>query len=391
MNIGCFLYLLHLPCTTQTAVAPPLTSPPGFSTWDSCEVNNCGFGLQVDQICSTFFVEYQDLVVWVLLRFDACLFYFLISIGIKCLLVASLLVFLQETSATPVTKEELGRATWTLLHTLAAQYPDKPTRQQKKDVKELMGILSRIYPCKECADHFKEVLSIEEVLNDAVGVEDRGLEAVEIDIVGLLELVFVVGGDGGGAEPKLPLLMAVEGATLGDLVRSSSFPTICLRTLSTYAGPAQTPAELAQASVKVSLSRANKASSYLSTLRTSSKRKAGALSDCLSQIFNTVDELGRTLSELKHLRRSYKQKSFQALALKPSNTDQNETQANPVQAGSQGDFSQWLCHVHNIVNRSLGKLVFPCERVDARWGKLECEQRACDLQGITTNFGKEIR
>ncbi|XP_028780588.1 FAD-linked sulfhydryl oxidase ERV1 isoform X3 [Neltuma alba] len=73
-----------------------------------------------------------------------------------------------KSAATPVTKEELGRATWTFLHTLAAQtsqqrglfsqYPDNPTRQQKKDVKELMGILSRMYPCKECADHFKEVL-----------------------------------------------------------------------------------------------------------------------------------------------------------------------------------------------------------------------------------------
>ncbi|XVF45006.1 hypothetical protein PTKIN_Ptkin02bG0170800 [Pterospermum kingtungense] len=121
-------------------------------------------------------------------------------------------------SAAPVTKEELGRATWTFLHTLAAQYPENPTRQQKKDVKELMSILSRMYPCKECADHFKEVL-----------------------------------------------------------------------------------------------------------------------------------------------------------------------RANPVQAGSHDEFSQWLCHVHNVVNRSLGKLVFPCERVDARWGKLECEQRACDLQGTTTN------
>ncbi|ESR36086.1 FAD-linked sulfhydryl oxidase ERV1 [Citrus sinensis] len=57
--------------------------------------------------------------------------------------------------------------------------------------------------------------------------------------------------------------------------------------------------------------------------------------------------------------------------------------ANPVQAESHDEFSQWLCHVHNVVNRSLGKLVFPCERVDARWGKLECEQRACDLQGTT--------
>ncbi|KAH6794944.1 Erv1/Alr family protein [Perilla frutescens var. hirtella] len=125
-------------------------------------------------------------------------------------------------SSGPTTKEELGRATWTFLHTLAAQYPEKPTRQQKKDVKELMAILSRMYPCKECADHFKEVI-----------------------------------------------------------------------------------------------------------------------------------------------------------------------RANPVQAGSQDEFSHWLCHVHNVVNRSLGKLVFPCERVDARWGKLECEQRACDLQGTMMDFKSE--
>ncbi|XP_065869841.1 FAD-linked sulfhydryl oxidase ERV1 [Euphorbia lathyris] len=124
-------------------------------------------------------------------------------------------------SAGPVTKEDLGRATWTFLHTLAAQYPENPTRQQKKDVKELMAIMSRMYPCKECADHFKEVL-----------------------------------------------------------------------------------------------------------------------------------------------------------------------RANPVQAGSQTEFSQWLCHVHNVVNRSLGKLVFPCERVDARWGKLDCEQRLCDLQGTSTDISR---
>ncbi|XP_050210603.1 FAD-linked sulfhydryl oxidase ERV1 [Mercurialis annua] len=129
-------------------------------------------------------------------------------------------LFNKGKSAAPVTKEELGRATWTFLHTLAAQYPENPTRQQKKDVKELMGILSRMYPCKECADHFKEVLRV-----------------------------------------------------------------------------------------------------------------------------------------------------------------------NPVQAGSHAEFSRWLCYVHNVVNRSIGKLVFPCERVDARWGKLECEQRACDLQGITSTFG----
>ena len=37
-----------------------------------------------------------------------------------------------------VSKEELGRATWTMLHTLAVQYPQAPTKQQQKDVRTLV-------------------------------------------------------------------------------------------------------------------------------------------------------------------------------------------------------------------------------------------------------------
>ncbi|KAK9810045.1 hypothetical protein WJX72_003903 [[Myrmecia] bisecta] len=55
-------------------------------------------------------------------------------------------------------KDELGRATWTLLHVLAAQFPEEPTRSQQKDVKTLIGLLTRIYPCADCAKHFKEVV-----------------------------------------------------------------------------------------------------------------------------------------------------------------------------------------------------------------------------------------
>lgn len=56
------------------------------------------------------------------------------------------------------TKAELGRATWTFLHTLAAQYPDKPSKQQQKDVKALVDCLTRIYPCGDCAAHFREMV-----------------------------------------------------------------------------------------------------------------------------------------------------------------------------------------------------------------------------------------
>lgn len=55
-------------------------------------------------------------------------------------------------------KEQLGQSTWILLHTLAAQLPEKPTRQQQRDVKALIDILTRIYPCGDCAQHWKQIV-----------------------------------------------------------------------------------------------------------------------------------------------------------------------------------------------------------------------------------------
>mmetsp|Transcript_5890 Transcript_5890/g.36506 ORF Transcript_5890/g.36506 Transcript_5890/m.36506 type:complete len:188 (+) Transcript_5890:293-856(+) len=57
-----------------------------------------------------------------------------------------------------VDREVLGRSTWTLLHTLAAQFPEHPTKQQKKDAKTLLDVLTRIYPCGECAHHFQKLV-----------------------------------------------------------------------------------------------------------------------------------------------------------------------------------------------------------------------------------------
>lgn len=51
----------------------------------------------------------------------------------------------------PLDKDDLGRSTWNLLHTMAAVYPDKPSEQQKQDVNTLFGVLSRNYPCDMCA------------------------------------------------------------------------------------------------------------------------------------------------------------------------------------------------------------------------------------------------
>lgn len=43
---------------------------------------------------------------------------------------------------------ELGRSSWGLLHSVAAYFPDKPTEQQQQDGKNLLSIVSRLYPCE---------------------------------------------------------------------------------------------------------------------------------------------------------------------------------------------------------------------------------------------------
>ena len=57
-----------------------------------------------------------------------------------------------------VSKEELGRVTWLLLHSIASQYPDEPTEREKRDAKNLLNALATLYPCKECQTHFQTVI-----------------------------------------------------------------------------------------------------------------------------------------------------------------------------------------------------------------------------------------
>lgn len=59
----------------------------------------------------------------------------------------------------PADVETLGRGTWTLLHTIAAQYPTRPTTGQQADVRGFVGLLSRLYPCWVCADDFQAYLA----------------------------------------------------------------------------------------------------------------------------------------------------------------------------------------------------------------------------------------
>ena len=54
----------------------------------------------------------------------------------------------------PPDVEQLGRATWTFLHTTAAYYPEKPTPSQRANMLMLLRSLPVLYPCTSCADDF---------------------------------------------------------------------------------------------------------------------------------------------------------------------------------------------------------------------------------------------
>ncbi|ORY40019.1 hypothetical protein LY90DRAFT_704167, partial [Neocallimastix californiae] len=55
-------------------------------------------------------------------------------------------------------KEELGRSTWRLLHTVTARYPNKPTNEQKQALRSWVYLLTRLYPSGECAVEFSKIL-----------------------------------------------------------------------------------------------------------------------------------------------------------------------------------------------------------------------------------------
>ncbi len=68
-----------------------------------------------------------------------------------------------STQDCPADVTVLGRSSWTFLHTLAATYPDNPTKEQQAEMKTFMGIFSKVYPCWFCADDFKKWMGKNEI------------------------------------------------------------------------------------------------------------------------------------------------------------------------------------------------------------------------------------
>lgn len=58
----------------------------------------------------------------------------------------------------PLDSQQLGRNSWSVLHTIAAYYPEKPTVDQQKDMVKFMALFTKFYPCEDCSEDFKERL-----------------------------------------------------------------------------------------------------------------------------------------------------------------------------------------------------------------------------------------
>lgn len=56
-------------------------------------------------------------------------------------------------------RAELGHATWKFLHTMVARYPEEPTEEDQLALKTFITLFSRLYPCGECAEHFRQLLA----------------------------------------------------------------------------------------------------------------------------------------------------------------------------------------------------------------------------------------
>ena len=58
----------------------------------------------------------------------------------------------------PLDREELGNATWKLLHTIAANYPEHPSEADVNNITTFISTLSKLYPCPYCAEDFRAAI-----------------------------------------------------------------------------------------------------------------------------------------------------------------------------------------------------------------------------------------
>lgn len=54
---------------------------------------------------------------------------------------------------------QLGKSSWTLLHSIAATYPEKPTTKEQADMKLFLSLFAGFYPCWFCGEDFQRYIT----------------------------------------------------------------------------------------------------------------------------------------------------------------------------------------------------------------------------------------
>lgn len=67
----------------------------------------------------------------------------------------------------PLDIQELGRSTWSFLHTMSAYYPKEPSFKQQHEMRQFLYYFGEFYPCKHCAGHYKVMLDEERPIVDS--------------------------------------------------------------------------------------------------------------------------------------------------------------------------------------------------------------------------------
>jgi len=62
----------------------------------------------------------------------------------------------EDVNQCPLDKDELGRNTWSFLHTMAANYPDTPSVEQRDKMSSFVRLFSEFYPCEPCAASLRD-------------------------------------------------------------------------------------------------------------------------------------------------------------------------------------------------------------------------------------------
>ena len=55
---------------------------------------------------------------------------------------------------TPLNSHSLGRMSWSVLHTIAVNYPHHPTIEEQNTMMSFFMNFAKVYPCWKCRDHF---------------------------------------------------------------------------------------------------------------------------------------------------------------------------------------------------------------------------------------------